>query len=100
LADGRALPGRDAALPLRPLAAKVGAGNDFPFFAVPVEKDAHPGRAEGVAHPQLLCGGLERLVGGPQARVGRHAQHALGGVVVRAQDGLPIGQLAPSRGLE
>ncbi len=75
-----------AAGAVRALAAEEGV---LDLDAGLVEEDADPGVGEGLADADLLAVFLQQLVGRPDAFVLDHAEHPLGGVVVRRQLAAP-----------
>ena len=82
----------DTAASPRPLAAEERVVH---LDAGLAEEGADSRRLEGVPDSDLLAVLAQQVVRRALVRVGRHPQHALGGVVVGAELGLPVGQLAP-----
>ena len=87
----------DAAASRGPLAAEEGIVD---LDAGLAEVGADPRRLEGVADADLLAVLAQQVVRRPLVRIGRHAQHALGGVVVGGQLALPVAEPAPLGVLE
>ena len=86
-AADHALPAPRAAGALRPLAAEVRVVD---LLAGGAEVDAHPGVLPCVAHPDLVGELPQQGVRRADPLVGRHAEHALGRVVVRRELPLPV----------
>ena len=85
----------DAARARRPVAAEVGVGDGLARLA---EEDPDAGGRVGLGDAHLGRELAQQRVGGPFALVGRHAEHALGGVVVRARARPPSPRARPTAG--
>ena len=83
---------KDTSRPFGPLAAEVRIGDRPSRLA---EEDRHLSRVKGRAFANVVGAFLQDFVGPREPRVGRRAQHAAGGRVVRSKFALPVHARGP-----
>ena len=81
----------------RAFTLKIGVGYLLPLLA---EEHPYLGGTEGLPLPQFLGDFLQGVVRRRETGVAGHTEHAAGGLVVRGQDDLPVGQMLPQRVVE
>jgi hypothetical protein len=79
---------------------EIGIGVFLSLFTRLAKERPDGGWAEGQIGFQLGGNFLQHLIGRPFAGVGGYTEHAAGGVVVRQQDILPVGQVFPGGVIE